>query len=143
MPPKRKRVPNDDLVFRILLLSALNVDCKIIARKVKYKVDTVRKIIASQPELPIKQVLQTYNGDCESIAKKANCSRKQVRKIILAMQPTVDLDVLNTEIASETRIYEHVSPQQSTNASATRNNSENDFEKVLKGKKIYQKIHVL
>lgn len=122
MPRKRtKRVPSDDLVFKILLLSALNVDCKAIAKKVKYNVEMVSSIIQSKPALPLEQILRTFDGNFEAIAEETNYSVKQIRKIILTMQPTVDLKVLNVQGAPNTsNEIEHKSSTQSDDASSVK-----------------------
>lgn len=61
-----------------------------IAKKVKYSTDVVRKIIDSTPELPLQQIMSTTDGDYRQIAEKINYPAEQVRKIVLIMQPTVD-----------------------------------------------------
>lgn len=84
-------MPSEDSVFKIMLLSAHNLDCKMIAKKVKYSTDIVRNIIDSTPEIPLQQIMSTNDGDYRQIAEKINYSTEQVRKIILIMQPTVDV----------------------------------------------------
>lgn len=97
MPTKRKRKPNDDLVFKIMLSSALNEDSKAIAKKVKYSENIVREIIDSTPQLRLGEILHTYDGDCKTTAEKTNYSEKQVRKVIFTTQPTVSLEVLKVD----------------------------------------------
>lgn len=143
MPKKRKRVPSDDLVFKILLLSALNVDYKTIAKKVKYNVEMVSSIIHSKPALPIEHILRKFDGNFEAIAEETNCSVKQIRKIILTTQPIVDLKVLNVQGTLNTNNeFGHQSSTQSTDANPMRKSCEkDDSDKVDNGKNIIKKLN--
>lgn len=82
MAPKRKRLPAENSVLKIMLLSALKMDYKSIAKKVKYSEKIVSDTVASTPEFPLDRVLQLYNGDYVAMAKEANCSEAQVRETI-------------------------------------------------------------
>lgn len=91
MSRKPKRKPSEDLKFKIMLLYAKNVDCKVIAKKVKYSESVVRNIIDSTPQIPLQQIMSTYDGDFKSIAEKTNYSEEQVQKIISTFRPNLRL----------------------------------------------------
>lgn len=133
MARKRKRLPTENSVLKIMLLSALKMDCKSIAKKVKYSEKIVCDTVASTPVFPLDRILRFYNGDYVAMAKEANCSEAQVRETIRdihfqAMRP--DNSILESELVEHNESG-HRSTVQSVVVDSTATECGNDSNTVI------------